>query len=249
MPIVSLGPGEVVNISLIHNMWAPYFHKKQVESHPFFPRFPVTCWDIDGWNQVSHCRHPKSTHLGNQVMQHSRVEGLMLGSVLAALGDGLVIPKMQAAAGWGDGIGGNPWIQIGAPICTPKKSTPRPPIKHRGGYCKNATFWKRKGCIQMSPDTCGWFCGFVGTNSLPKEFAQSFPKHELPRLVSSWAPVEASFVLTTFGVLAGLASPESGTSSIQGSLEMGLRFWKNQPWGFIVTQNFGDGFWQFGEWG
>lgn len=67
----------------------------------------------------------------------------------------------------------------------------------------------------------GWFCGFVGTNSLPKEFAQSFPKHELPRLVSSWAPVEASFVLTTFGVLAGLASPESGTSSIQGSLEMG----------------------------
>jgi len=77
------------------------------------------------------------------VLQHGRVEGLMLGSVLAALGDGLVIPKMQ-------------------------------------------------------------------------EFAQSFPKHELPRLVSSWAPVEASFVLTTFGVLAGLASPESGTSSIQG---------------------------------
>lgn len=38
-------------------------------------------------------------------MQHSRVEGLMLGSVLAALGDGLVIPKMQ------DSTHGNPnWI-------------------------------------------------------------------------------------------------------------------------------------------
>jgi len=29
------------------------------------------------------------------VMQYTRLEGLVLGSVLAALGDGLVIPKMQ----------------------------------------------------------------------------------------------------------------------------------------------------------
>jgi hypothetical protein len=28
-------------------------------------------------------------------MQYTRLEGLVLGSVLAALGDGLVIPKMQ----------------------------------------------------------------------------------------------------------------------------------------------------------
>lgn len=73
------------------------------------------------------------------VMQYTRLEGLVLGSVLAALGDGLVIPKMQ-------------------------------------------------------------------------EFSQSFPGHALPRLVSTWAPVEASFVLTTFGVLAGLATPEAATA-------------------------------------
>ena len=44
-----------------------------------------------------------------------------------------------------------------------------------------------------------------------QEFSQSFKGHELPRLVATWAPVEASFVLTTFGVLAGLASPEANT--------------------------------------
>lgn len=119
---------------LIHNMWAPYFHKKQVESHPFFPRFPVTCWDIDGWNQVSHCRHPKSTHLGNQVMQHSRVEGLMLGSVLAALGDGLVIPKMQAAAGWGMALVATHGSKLELQFAHQKKVHP-PPTKHRGGHC------------------------------------------------------------------------------------------------------------------
>lgn len=95
--------------------------------------------------QVSHCRHPKSAHLGNQVMQHSRVEGLMLGSVLAALGDGLVIPKMQAG-GLGDG---NPWIQIGFPILHTKKKVPSPPTKHRGGYCKKMPhFGKGKGVFK-----------------------------------------------------------------------------------------------------
>ncbi|CAJ1338632.1 unnamed protein product [Effrenium voratum] len=68
------------------------------------------------------------------VMHYTKVQGLVLGTVLVAMGDGLVIPKMQ-------------------------------------------------------------------------EFGQRFPKHELPRLVFTWAPLEASFALTTFGVLTGFASP------------------------------------------
>eukprot|EP00438_Fugacium_kawagutii_P016512 Skav225452 [mRNA] locus=scaffold3785:27300:27830:- [translate_table: standard] len=36
----------------------------------------------------------------------------------------------------------------------------------------------------------------------------------MPRLVSTWAPVEASFVLTAFGVLAGLSTPGGATTSI-----------------------------------
>ena len=35
-----------------------------------------------------------------QVMQYNLVEGLVLGTVLTALGDGLVIPKMQDATSW-----------------------------------------------------------------------------------------------------------------------------------------------------
>lgn len=70
-----------------------------------------------------------------QVMNYTRVEGLVLGTVLTALGDGLVIPKMQ-------------------------------------------------------------------------EFSRSLPQHDLPRLVFTWAPLEASFVLTSFGILTGVASPE-----------------------------------------
>ncbi|CAE7511440.1 unnamed protein product [Symbiodinium sp. KB8] len=69
-----------------------------------------------------------------KVLEYTPVEGMVLGSVLVAMGDGLVIPKM-------------------------------------------------------------------------KEFSQTFPDHPLPRLVFAWAPLEASFALTAFGVLTGLASP------------------------------------------
>ncbi len=157
-------------------------------------------------------------------MQHGRVEGLMLGSVLAALGDGLVIPKMQAAEGVISKTQPG-WTQLGSPI---ENQQVHPSKKHGVGWLllKKLPIWKfgKERCVRVlisisnQPLVGLWFR--FSTNSLPKEFAQSFPKHELPRLVSSWAPVEASFVLTTFGVLAGLASPESGTSSIQGSLEM-----------------------------
>jgi len=40
-----------------------------------------------------------------------------------------------------------------------------------------------------------------------KEFCLAFPGHPMPRLVFCWAPLEASFVLTLFGVLVGLAEP------------------------------------------
>lgn len=40
-----------------------------------------------------------------------------------------------------------------------------------------------------------------------KEFGQKFPNHPLPRLVFTWAPLEASFALTLFGILTGVASP------------------------------------------
>lgn len=67
-------------------------------------------------------------------MEYTLVESLVLATVLVALGDGLVIPKM-------------------------------------------------------------------------KEFGQKFPNHPLPRLVFAWAPLEASFALTLFGILTGVASP------------------------------------------
>eukprot|EP00930_Biecheleria_cincta_P097526 TRINITY_DN89226_c0_g1_i1.p1 TRINITY_DN89226_c0_g1~~TRINITY_DN89226_c0_g1_i1.p1 ORF type:complete len:815 (-),score=125.67 TRINITY_DN89226_c0_g1_i1:191-2605(-) len=67
-------------------------------------------------------------------MEYALVESLVLATVLVALGDGLVIPKM-------------------------------------------------------------------------KEFGQKFPNHPLPRLVFTWAPLEASFALTLFGILTGVASP------------------------------------------
>ena len=76
--------------------------------------------------------------LVSQVLQHGRVEGLMLGSVLAALGDGLVIPKMQVA----------PKRKTHGPkldlqwTAHQKKSTPR--NKTQGGYWKNATFGKER---------------------------------------------------------------------------------------------------------
>ena len=158
-------------------------------------------------------------------MQHGRVEGLMLGSVLAALGDGLVIPKMQAAEGIGTRHSQDPTYEPNLDLQL--KTNKYTPPKNTGLIScnwKNCQFGKER-CLRVlisisnQPLVGLWFR--FSNNSLPKEFAQSFPKHELPRLVSSWAPVEASFVLTTFGVLAGLASPESGTSSIQGSLEMG----------------------------
>lgn len=71
---------------------------------------------------------------GHFVMGFTIVEGLVLGTVLVALGDGLVIPKM-------------------------------------------------------------------------KEFAHHFRGHPMPRLVFTWAPLEASFALTLFGTLVGLSAP------------------------------------------
>lgn len=41
-----------------------------------------------------------------------------------------------------------------------------------------------------------------------KEFMHTHPDHPLPKLVFMWAPLEASFVLTTFGIVTGLASPK-----------------------------------------
>uniref|UniRef100_A0A7S4R9H3 Cation/H+ exchanger domain-containing protein n=1 Tax=Alexandrium monilatum TaxID=311494 RepID=A0A7S4R9H3_9DINO len=71
---------------------------------------------------------------GHMVMGFTIVEGLVLGTVLVALGDGLVIPKM-------------------------------------------------------------------------KEFGSNFRGHPLPRLVFTWAPLEASFALALFGMLVGLSAP------------------------------------------
>lgn len=50
---------------------------------------------------------------------------------------------------------------------------------------------------------------------IPKmsEFGQQFPGHHLPRLVFIWAPLEASYALTLFGVVSGLADPAGEESS------------------------------------
>lgn len=73
-------------------------------------------------------------------LNYTPVEGLVLGSVLFALGDGLVIPKM-------------------------------------------------------------------------KEFGVRFGKHPLPRLMFTWAPLEASYALCFFGILTGFADPTTERSS------------------------------------
>lgn len=69
-------------------------------------------------------------------MDYTFIEGLNLGCVLVAIGDGLVIPKM-------------------------------------------------------------------------KEFSCTFPQHPMPHLMLMWAPLEASFALTLFGVLTGVSAPAS----------------------------------------
>eukprot|EP00440_Ansanella_granifera_P037612 gb/GFBE01040808.1/.p1 GENE.gb/GFBE01040808.1/~~gb/GFBE01040808.1/.p1 ORF type:complete len:593 (+),score=118.32 gb/GFBE01040808.1/:1-1779(+) len=71
------------------------------------------------------------------VLGYSAIEGLVLGTILVAIGDGLVIPKM-------------------------------------------------------------------------KEFGFRFQGHPMPRLMFAWAPLEASFALTMFGVLSGFAAPSEG---------------------------------------
>lgn len=70
------------------------------------------------------------------LLDYSWMEGLVLGTILVAIGDGLVIPKM-------------------------------------------------------------------------KEFGFLFKGHPLPRLMFTWAPLEASFALCLFGVLSGFAAPTS----------------------------------------
>jgi len=78
------------------------------------------------------------------VMHYTAIEGLVLGTTLCCLGDGLVIPKMV----------------------------------------------EFKNC-------------------------EDFEDLRLPRLVFTWAPLEASYVLTLFGVIQGLAEPaEQETSSL-----------------------------------
>jgi hypothetical protein len=71
---------------------------------------------------------------GSTILGYTWQEGAVLGTVLVALGDGLVIPKM-------------------------------------------------------------------------KEFSTKFPGHPMPRLVFTWAPLEACFALTMFGTLEGISAP------------------------------------------
>jgi len=73
-------------------------------------------------------------------MNFSPIEGLVLGNILFAIGDGLVIPKM-------------------------------------------------------------------------KELGAHFHGHPLPRLMFTWAPLEASYALAMFGVLSGFAVPQGSTDS------------------------------------
>ncbi|CAK9056830.1 Uncharacterized protein SCF082_LOCUS30576 [Durusdinium trenchii] len=79
------------------------------------------------------------------VLEYGWIEGLVLGTTLCCLGDGLVIPKM----------------------------------------------------VELKNDV-------------------SFQKLGLPRLVFTWAPLEASYVLTLFGIIQGLAEPaeQEGQGSI-----------------------------------
>jgi len=82
-----------------------------------------------------------------RAMDWSIIEGLVLGTVLVAIGDGLVIPKM-------------------------------------------------------------------------KEFGLKYPGHPMPRLVFTWAPLEASFVLSLFGILTGLSAP-AGQGSVNVPILVG----------------------------
>lgn len=86
---------------------------------------------------------------GALVLNYTMVESLVLGTVLVALGDGLVIPKM-------------------------------------------------------------------------KEFGALFKGHPMPRLVFTWAPLEASFALTLFGVLVGLSAPAN-----QPDIDLGVLVFAN----------------------
>jgi len=49
-----------------------------------------------------------------------------------------------------------------------------------------------------------------------KEFMMAMPEHPLPRLVFMWAPLEASFILTAFGIVTGLASPREMEPTTMG---------------------------------
>lgn len=75
------------------------------------------------------------------MLGYSPIEGLVLGTILVAIGDGLVIPKM-------------------------------------------------------------------------KEFGARFPGHPMPRLMFTWAPLEASFALSLFGILSGFAAPTSSNVQV-----------------------------------
>ena len=78
-----------------------------------------------------------------------------LGTILVAIGDGLVIPKMKEFG----------FLFKGRPGC-------------------NALQW-------------GKLCVFAGS------FIIQTDRHPLPRLMFTWAPLEASFALCLFGVLSG----------------------------------------------
>ncbi|CAJ1350394.1 unnamed protein product [Effrenium voratum] len=78
---------------------------------------------------------------GMLVLGYTPIEGLVLGTILVAIGDGLVIPKM-------------------------------------------------------------------------KEFGYIHKGHPLPRLMFTWAPLEASFALALFGALSGFASPASSSLEV-----------------------------------
>merc|ERR1719162_2305222 len=53
------------------------------------------------------------------------------------------------------------------------------------------------------------FCALGDGLVIPKmkEFSQTYPGHTMPRLLFTWAPLEASLTLTAFGVLAPLCDP------------------------------------------
>lgn len=82
---------------------------------------------------------------GVLALHYTAAEGLVLGTVLVCIGDGLVIPKM-------------------------------------------------------------------------KEFQERFKGHAMPRLIFTWAPLEASYALTLFGVLVGLSAPANMPSVNMGLL-------------------------------